>query len=184
MKIVSAVFCSINRRNIRIKWKIVAGTKLDILRQLDTIKAMAEAGCRYLSMSPESGSSRVLKLMKKPFNHDRGVELARMAHRHDVRLQACFVVGFPGEDDDDRQMTRRYVRKLAKAGVDEIAVVCTPVRGLSSMNETGYDNLSELSFSPEWRKEYRSGTLNGISSVSLWKLTSSMKMMRQPTGIS
>lgn len=58
--------------------------------------------------------------MKKvvPFDSALGTvkDLSRL-----VRTQACFVLGFPGEEDRDRRETKAYVKKLAKAGLDETA---------------------------------------------------------------
>lgn len=141
---------------LKVTWKIVAGTKLDILKDLRTISQMARAGCRYISMSPESGSPEVLKRMGKPFRHDFALELAQQMHQEGVRSQACFVVGYPEENDHDRALTRAYIHKLVKAGLDEIALfICTPVPGSSLYGEEkGYHSLSELSFSPAWRKTY------------------------------
>jgi len=141
---------------LKVTWKIVAGTKLDILKDRQTISLMGQAGCRYISMSPESGSPEVLKRMGKPFRHDAALDLTRQMHQEGIRSQACFVVGYPEESDVERAMTRDYIRKLVKAGLDEIALfICTPVPGSSLFgNELGYESLSELSFSPSWRKTY------------------------------
>ncbi len=169
-----------------ITWKIVAGTKLDILKDPQTLTLMARAGCRYISMSPESGSPEILKRMGKPFRHEAALELTQQMHREGIRSQACFVVGYPDETDNDRTMTRDYIRKLVKAGLDEIALfICTPVPGSALFgNEQGYHSLSELSFSPAWRKayallsDYRRGT---YLRFLLWKLRyHPEKLLAQP----
>jgi anaerobic magnesium-protoporphyrin IX monomethyl ester cyclase len=145
----------IMERKLPVKWKISAGTKIETLDK-ETITAMALGGLAYLSFSPESGSPRVLKLMDKPFNHALALDLAKHLHANNVRTQACFVLGFPGETDDDLKLTREYVLKLAKAGVDEVALfIMTPMPGsVAGPQVTGYSSLSQLTFSPSWRADF------------------------------
>ncbi|SVE36224.1 uncharacterized protein METZ01_LOCUS489078, partial [marine metagenome] len=73
-----------------------------------------------------------------------------------IFAQACFVLGFPGEEDKDRTLTRKMVFDLAKAGVSEIALfIVTPVPGSDIHKEfSGYTDYSQLNFSPSWRRDY------------------------------
>ncbi len=109
------------RRNLRVTWKIAAGTKVETIRSEETIDLMARAGCRYISISPETGSPRLLKEMRKPFNLDHAVRLVRRMNKAGIRSQACFVLGYPGETIEDLQMTKSLVHDLTRVGVDEIA---------------------------------------------------------------
>jgi len=147
-------------RRIGVVWKLVAGTKIESIRDEETIELMAKAGCQYISFSPESGSPRVLRLMNKPFKVDHAVRLVSSMNRFGVRSQACFVLGFPGEQPEDRQMTRRLVKDLTRKGVDEIALfIMSPVPGAEIFDSLrGYQSLSELNFTPTWRDDYE--TLN------------------------
>ncbi len=138
-------------------WKIVSGTKVESLKDEETIRLMARSGCTYMSISPETGSPRVLKLMGKPFDLDHAIRIARAAKKEGIFLQCCFVLGFPGETDNDRRMTEELVATLTKLGVDEIALfIMTPAPGAAEFDAV-VDNisLSELNFSPTWRDDYR-----------------------------
>lgn len=143
-------------RGLDVTWKIVAGTKVETLKDEETIDLMAAAGCTYVSVSPESGSPRVLDLVDKPFDADHAQRLVRRMNQVGIRSQACFVLGFPGETPDDLAQTRALVRTLVLAGLDEIALfVVAPIPGASIFRElTGYETLSQLSFSPSWRADY------------------------------
>ncbi len=143
-------------RKLNIVWKLVSGTKVETIRNEETVDLMAKAGCRYISISPESGSPRVLELMNKPFNLAHAEQLAAHMSRVGIRLQVCFVIGFPGETEEDLQMTWNLVRKLTRNGIDEIALfIIAPVPG-SSIYESyrGFESLSELNFTPAWREDY------------------------------
>ena len=85
-------------RGLKVSFKFGSGTKIETIDE-ETIDWMAKAGLSYLSCSPESGSPRILRLMDKPFNHERAVELIRHLGRRHVTTQACFVLGFLSETD-------------------------------------------------------------------------------------
>jgi len=144
------------RRDLRVTWKIAAGTKVETMRDEETIDLMAKAGCRYISISPETGSPRLLKLMRKPFDLEHAVRLVMRMNKVGIRSQACFVLGYPGETDEDLQLTWDLVRDLTRVGVDEVALfIVTPVPGSSIHKQfSGYTTLSELNFSPTWRQDY------------------------------
>jgi radical SAM superfamily enzyme YgiQ (UPF0313 family) len=174
------------RKNLKITWKIAAGTKVETMRDEETIDLMAKAGCRYISISPETGSPRLLKLMRKPFDLEHAVRLVKRMNQVDIRSQACFVLGYPGETEEDLQMTWDLVRDLTRVGVDEIALfIITPVPGSAISSEfSGYKTLSELNFSPTWRKDYT--RLNQFrvrlyAHFLWWKLRyHPLKLLRQP----
>jgi len=144
------------RRGLRVSWKLVAGTKIETFDKA-TADAMAAAGCIYVSISPESGSPHVMQLMQKPFDHAYGLEMIRHLHSRRITTQACFVLGYPGETDADLALTRSYMRKLVKAGCDEVSMfIMTPIPGSRQFgNVTGFSNLSQLTFSPCWRQDYK-----------------------------
>lgn len=119
---------------------------------------MKKANVCYFSASPETGSEKVLKLMNKPFNYEHFNNLVRKANNLGIKIQACFILGFPGEKEEDRKLTEKYIIKLAKLGVDEIAVyILTPLPGAKIYEEKLFEfqDYEELSFSPRWRTDYK-----------------------------
>ena len=174
------------RRRLNVIWKIAAGTKVETIRSEETIDLMAEAGCRYISISPETGSPRLLKQMDKPFNLDHAVRLVKRMNQVGIRSQACFILGYPGETENDLQMTWDLVRDLTRQGVDEIALfIIAPVPGSAIYEEfQGYESLSELNFSPTWRVDYHRLSrfrLRLYAHFLFWKLRyHPLKILRQP----
>ncbi|MFN7976237.1 MAG: radical SAM protein [Acidobacteriota bacterium] len=151
-----AIAREILRRGLKLTWLNASGTRIDALDP-DAIATMAASGFRYVSVSPESGSERMRDIMKKPYDEDHHVELVRAMRTSGVRSQACFVVGYPGETDRDRVQTRRLVRRLAAAGVDELGVfIMTPLPGAEAWGLFPDKPTSddELTYSPRFRKDY------------------------------
>jgi anaerobic magnesium-protoporphyrin IX monomethyl ester cyclase len=142
-------------RDLKITWKLASGSKIETI-SIDTLSLMKQAGCNYISFSPESGSKKILKLMNKPFKHKFALEMTSEMNRLGIRSQACFVLGFPGEDSFDRFLTQKYIKELTRAGIDEIALfIMTPIPGTKTFDLfKGYSDYSELTFAPTWRNDY------------------------------
>lgn len=122
----------------------------------ELVDLMARAGFRYLSVSPETGSPRVLELMGKRMDLQRVSATVAMTSKRGIRTNACFMLGYPGEEDQDRRMTRRYVAHLARQGLDELIIpIMTPFPGTASMAAFPGRESEELCFSPRWRSDYR-----------------------------
>ena len=144
------------RRRLPITWKLAQGTKIETIKSEATLDLMFEAGCRFVSFSPESGSSRLLKIMNKPFDHEHALRMAAHMNRLGIRMQAVFLGGVPGEVEDDRAQSVAYATRLIRAGVDEISlVIFTPLPGAAlSSAISGYRHYSECTPSPAWREDY------------------------------
>jgi radical SAM superfamily enzyme YgiQ (UPF0313 family) len=124
--------------------------------------------------------------MRKPFNLEHAVRIVKRMSHNKIRSQACFVLGYPGETQEDLRLTWNLVRDLTRVGVDEIALfIITPVPGSSIYAKfEGYQSLSELNFSPTWRADYAQLSrfrLNLYAHFLWWKLRyHPLKLLRQP----
>jgi tRNA-2-methylthio-N6-dimethylallyladenosine synthase len=92
------------------------------------IAAMAEcdAVCEHTHLPLQSGSSRILKAMRRTYSRERFVRLADelRAAIPDLALSTDLIVGFPGETEDDFRET------------------------LSAVEEVGFDSAFTFVFSP------------------------------------
>ena len=143
-------------RRLPVTWKLAQGTKIETIKSTDTLDLMLRAGCRFVSFSPESGSSRMLGVMNKPFDHEHAARMAAHMHAIGIRTQAVFIGGVPGELPEDRDLSVAYARRLVRVGVDEISlVIFTPLPGAALSNAlSGFRHYSECTPSPAWRKDY------------------------------
>jgi tRNA-2-methylthio-N6-dimethylallyladenosine synthase len=84
------------------------------------IQAMAEcdAVCEHTHLPLQSGSTRILKAMRRTYNRDRYVALAERLRTAipDLALTTDIIVGFPGETDDDFQETLEVVEEVGYDG--------------------------------------------------------------------
>jgi len=90
-----------------ISWATPNGVRVDSLDD-ELLDLMKESGLYLVSLGIESGSDRVLELMKKRTNVARirkGVELIRS---HGIDIAGFFITGFPGETREDIEKTIRF----------------------------------------------------------------------------
>ena len=83
----------------------------------DVIAAMAESPsvCNQLHLPLQSGSSRILKLMRRTYDSNRYLELVNRVREAmpDIALTTDIIVGFPGETEEDFQETLRVYDEAA-----------------------------------------------------------------------
>ena len=145
------------KEKVIIEWKIVAGTKVESIKDDETIELLSRAGCKYISISPESGSKEVMQKIDKPFNYQHALRSVKKMNKEKIFTQACFVIGYPGEKKIDLIKTRKMIFDLSKRGIDEIAVfIITPIPGSNIYEQfKGFSSLSNLTFTPTWRSDYK-----------------------------
>jgi hypothetical protein len=144
-------------RQANIRFYFVSGTKAETLH-VKKIPLFAKAGCRYVSISPESGSKDLMRVIGKKFDYQHGIELITACKAHSIRTQACLLVGHPDETEGAYNATKDYLVSMVKAGLDEVAVfVVASFAGsaLFSRNSISLVDQSALaSFSPKGRAGY------------------------------
>jgi tRNA-2-methylthio-N6-dimethylallyladenosine synthase len=84
----------------------------DLTRELLSAMAALPKVCEYLHVPPQSGSDRILKLMNRGYTSAHYRELLAMAREivPGVELAGDFIVGFPGETEDDFAQTLTLLR--------------------------------------------------------------------------
>ena len=143
-------------KKLGISWSLPAGVKVEMVDK-ELLSAMKKSGFKYMSVSPESGSNKVLGLMKKPFDHGHMLKIAKTASDLKIFMQACFVLGFPGERASDILKTALYIVRLAMKGIDEIACyIMTPLPGAECFSSCrNFVEYEDLNFSPKWRRDFK-----------------------------
>jgi radical SAM superfamily enzyme YgiQ (UPF0313 family) len=75
------------------------------------LKKFKDAGCEYLAMGIESGSNRILKLMRKGFTVEEAERFVRACKDAGIAVTANWIVGFPSEIEDDFQKTLAFIER-------------------------------------------------------------------------
>ncbi len=86
----------------------------------DVIRAHAELAsvCEHIHLPLQSGSSRVLKAMRRTYDRQRYLDRVALIRElvPDVALTTDIIVGFPGETEDDFEQTMQVVEQVGYDG--------------------------------------------------------------------
>jgi tRNA-2-methylthio-N6-dimethylallyladenosine synthase len=97
----------------------------------DVIRAHAElaALCEHIHLPLQSGSSRILKAMRRTYNRERYLDRVALIREHvpDCALTTDIIVGFPGETEDDFAATLEVVGEVGYDGA--FTFIFSPRRG-------------------------------------------------------
>ena len=100
----------------------------------DVIRAHAElpALCEHIHLPLQSGSSRVLKAMRRTYNRERYMDRVAQIREHlpDVALTTDIIVGFPGETEQDFEQTLDVAEEVGYDGA--FTFVFSPRRGTAA----------------------------------------------------
>jgi tRNA-2-methylthio-N6-dimethylallyladenosine synthase len=97
----------------------------------DVIRAHAELPslCEHIHLPLQSGSSRILKAMRRTYNRERYMDRVALIREHvpDCAITTDIIVGFPGETEDDFRETLEVAEEV---GYDSaFTFIYSPRRG-------------------------------------------------------
>lgn len=131
--------------NLNITWQLPSGTRTEAINA-EICKLIYRSGCKNLVYAPESGSSAVLKRVKKKVQLDQMEKSIKNAIKANINVRVNLVLGFPEDTHKDIRETFKFIFRLAKIGVHDIAhFIFTPYPGsqlFQELTETG--NIPEL----------------------------------------
>jgi tRNA-2-methylthio-N6-dimethylallyladenosine synthase len=100
----------------------------------DVVRAHAEleALCEHIHLPLQSGSSRILKAMRRTYTRERYLDRVALIREHvpDVALTTDVIVGFPGETEADFSETLEVIEAVGYDGA--FTFVYSPRRGTSA----------------------------------------------------
>ena len=111
---------TVNKKNALELFKMMEGLNLSwcagiSMVNLDEmmIKSMAKSGCYRLTLSPESGSERVLnEIIHKPLKIKWVKPIIKLAHKYGIDIHCDFIIGLPGETKNEIYRTFRFAENI------------------------------------------------------------------------
>ncbi|HPJ71305.1 MAG TPA: radical SAM protein [bacterium] len=139
--------CSlIVERGLRFEW--IAQCRVSSMDE-EVLRAMKRAGCRYIRFGVESGSPKMLRLMKKGITTEQVVRAFALARKVGIRTQAFFLFGVPGENAETIEETIRFAKRLPADSAQFAVVIPHPgtelyasARAAGSLKYTSWEDFS------------------------------------------
>jgi tRNA-2-methylthio-N6-dimethylallyladenosine synthase len=104
----------------------------------DVIRAHAELAsvCEHIHLPLQSGSSRVLKRMRRTYTRERFLDRVALIHEHvpDCAITTDIIVGFPGETEADFEETLEVAEQVGFDGA--FTFIYSPRRGTEAAGFT------------------------------------------------
>ncbi|MFH1317279.1 MAG: radical SAM protein [Candidatus Woesearchaeota archaeon] len=120
------------------------GLRVDEISRMDDefLRLLEKCGIKNLHIGAESGSERILKIMKKDIRADMTIKVNRKLRDYDLYPVYNFMLGIPTETEEDIYATTRLLEKLLKENPKAISIffgIFTPYPG-TEMYEMAIEN--------------------------------------------
>jgi radical SAM superfamily enzyme YgiQ (UPF0313 family) len=111
---VGAFYEEVRARGLSFKWS--GNCRFDYFAEYedDFIERLKSSGCYLLCFGGESGSDRMLSYLNKKLTREQIVESVRKAKYHHLQIQISFMSGFPGETQEDIQLTLSLMDEIQR----------------------------------------------------------------------
>jgi radical SAM superfamily enzyme YgiQ (UPF0313 family) len=110
-----AISEEIIKRDLKITWEASGHTKVLVRTEKETYELVKRSGCRQISVGVESGSPRMLNIIHKGLKLEEVFNLAKLIVNSKITFRTNFIIGMPGETDEDLLQTFDVIRKLHKS---------------------------------------------------------------------
>lgn len=99
----------IKEEKIKIRW--CCQTRVDTLTD-SLLKKMREAGCRLIHFGVETGSEKIMKIIKKNIILEQIRQGIKLIKKNRIQTACFFMFGFPQEKKEDIQKTIKFAKEL------------------------------------------------------------------------
>lgn len=168
-------FCEmmINEK-LPVTWGVPSGTRVEVL-DYEMLKLLKEAGLNDITYAPESGSPRMLKIIKKKIDVKQFIQSLKSAVKTKLRTKINIIIGFPDETRYNLLESLLFACKSAFIGVDDLLINSFSIYPGSEdhsrvvkengieLNDKYFDELTEvggLGFAPSYSIHYTRLELN------------------------
>lgn len=130
------------KRNISIPFECI--TRAERMNE-EVIQQLKSAGCFRIWIGAESGSQRIVDLMKRQVDINKVAEMMQLTRKYEIETGTFIMVGYPTETKEDIDLTIDY---LKKANPDNFTITITyPIKGTGLYHQIEPFIIKR----PEWR---------------------------------
>jgi radical SAM superfamily enzyme YgiQ (UPF0313 family) len=116
-------FCNILiKEKLGVSWQLPSGTRSEVL-DAEVLSLMYQAGCRNITYAPESGSERMLHVIKKKVKLPKMLASLKAAEQVGLRTRVSIIIGHPEERRYDTWQSLKLLVKTALIGCHDASVM-------------------------------------------------------------
>jgi radical SAM superfamily enzyme YgiQ (UPF0313 family) len=109
---------AILRERLKLRFQMI--TRVDYLNE-DVVRALHRAGCESLMLGVESGNERIRnESIGKRLKDDAIFTGMALLRKHNIQVDLFFMIGHPGETEDDIRDSVEFPYRLERAGLTNI----------------------------------------------------------------
>lgn len=110
----------------------------------EVLAQLKAAGCFRIWIGAESGSQRIIDLMKRQVDINKVAEMMQLTRKFGIEAGTFIMVGYPTETQEDIDLTINY---LKEANPDQFTItVAYPIKGTGLYNQIEKDIIEQ----PDW----------------------------------
>ena len=106
----------VEQRGLKFGW--FANVRADYFRphylNLELLSKLKRCGCARVSIGAESGSQRILDILKKDITIEGVLKAARLLNEVGIECDFSFMMGVPGEEESDIRSTLRLIEEIRR----------------------------------------------------------------------
>ena len=76
------------------------------------LEKMHSSGCVEVGMGVESGSQRILDMVRKGETVEQSMKVIKLCHELGIRVKAFFIIGLPGENKESIRETMKFLEEV------------------------------------------------------------------------
>ena len=130
------VLKSLKKMDLDISWAVPNGIRMDTLDD-EILTLMKETGLYLISLGIESGTDKILSLMKKNMTIEKIKKCVELIKKYNIDMAGFFILGFPGETKEDIEKTIDFSLNLGLIRANYFTYL--PLPGTESFNNLKKD---------------------------------------------
>jgi len=135
----------LKKEKLDITWQLPSGTRTEVL-DAEVLQLIYDTGCRNITYAPESGSERMLKVIKKMVKLPRMLESLRNSRKVGMVTRVNIIIGHPEENWSDTRKSLIFLLKAALVGCEDAAVmIFAPYPGSADFQRLLAEGAVEMS---------------------------------------
>ena len=138
--------------NMKIRWGGQGMIRKEMTGGL--LRKMKKAGCYIISYGVESGSNKILVLMRKGYTAKLAEKVIRETHNLGIDVIFNIISGFPGEDENTFLETKAFVQRCRNYACHIELPVYLLLKGSYIYNNLDEFNIAPINYNGNWQLEW------------------------------